>query len=97
MVDGAHAGRVDGNEVGAPTGSEDATEAGAPPGREDHQALLGAAERLLDDVDRALAALDDGSYGTCQRCGQPMPGAELASDPLARACGRHAGVPPETG
>jgi len=43
----------------------------------------------LDAVEAALAALDDGSYGRCRRCGQPIADEILGRDPLAGDCGEH--------
>lgn len=48
---------------------------------------LGALEADLDAVEVALRRLDDGSYGTCERCGAPLPA--LDEDPLARRCRDH--------
>ena len=42
---------------------------------------------LLDAVEEALAALDDGSYGTCHACGSTIEPSRLAADPLVRMCG----------
>jgi RNA polymerase-binding transcription factor len=49
-------------------------------------ALLDQAEQHLADLDQALARLADGSYGICQRCGQPIAPARLAARPAARTC-----------
>lgn len=43
-------------------------------------------EALLDDVDRALARLDDGSYGRCESCGTIIADDRLAEIPTARTC-----------
>ncbi len=42
--------------------------------------------RLLDEVDTALAKLQDGSYGLCEHCHTPIEGERLAADPLLRFC-----------
>lgn len=55
----------------------------------DYRALLVSAEKLLDDVDTALAALDAGSYGACRVCGAAIDASELATDPLAPTCAAH--------
>jgi DnaK suppressor protein len=42
-------------------------------------------------IERALAKLADGSYGICDRCGQPIPAARLKAAPesvLCVACAR---------
>ena len=40
-------------------------------------------------VDLALAALDDGSYGRCVVCAEPIDEALLAADPVRRGCAAH--------
>jgi DnaK suppressor protein len=54
----------------------------------DH-ARLERARNELDDVGAALAGLDDGTYGTCQVCGQRIDEARLAMLPTARFCVHH--------
>ena len=44
----------------------------------------------LDDVERALAKLDDGTYGTCETCGEEIPPPRLEAKPAARFCIDHA-------
>ncbi len=45
--------------------------------------LVADARRQLAEVEAALGRLDDGSYGTCTVCGQPIPAARLAARPTA--------------
>lgn len=52
--------------------------------------LLDAVERDLNDVDAALRALDEGTYGTCAVCASPIPQDLLATDPVRRTCTAHA-------
>jgi RNA polymerase-binding transcription factor DksA len=49
-------------------------------------ATLAATRRRADELRAALARHDDGSYGTCERCGNPIPPARLAARPDARTC-----------
>ena len=49
-------------------------------------ALLERARRRLASIDLALARIADGSYGTCESCGQPIPAGRLAARPAARSC-----------
>jgi DnaK suppressor protein len=44
----------------------------------------------LDEVERALAKLDDGTYGKCETCGEPISEARLEAKPAARFCINHA-------
>jgi sigma-B regulation protein RsbU (phosphoserine phosphatase) len=44
---------------------------------------------LLDEVDAALARLNDGSYGLCDTCHDPIEPDRLIADPLVRFCLDH--------
>ena len=48
-------------------------------------ALLEQAQGRLAELDQALARLAEGSYGSCERCGQPIAPARLAARPPAPA------------
>ena len=49
-------------------------------------ALADAAREDLAEIQAALARLADGSYGTCQACGQQISPERLAARPAARTC-----------
>jgi DnaK suppressor protein len=49
-------------------------------------ALIRQARDHLAGIARAGQRLDDGSYGTCERCGQPVGPARLAARPAAATC-----------
>lgn len=49
-------------------------------------ALLERARGRLADVDLALARIEDGSYGGCERCDQAITAERLAARPAARTC-----------
>ncbi len=49
-------------------------------------ALLSQAREHLAAIDAALRRLDDGSYGACERCGQPIGAARLTARPAATTC-----------
>jgi DnaK suppressor protein len=49
-------------------------------------ALLGQALDQLRDIDAALQRIADGSYGSCEACGQPIAAERLAARPTARTC-----------
>jgi DnaK suppressor protein len=56
---------------------------------------VGAARELgamLEDVDRALAKLEDGTYGLCDRCGLVIPEARLEARPSSVLCVRCASI-----
>jgi RNA polymerase-binding transcription factor DksA len=48
--------------------------------------LLGNEERLLKEVESALARLDRGVFGRCSECGKPIPHDRLHAVPYARSC-----------
>lgn len=43
-------------------------------------------EDLLGQVDAALAKFDNGTYGKCETCGDPIEPERLFADPLVRVC-----------
>jgi RNA polymerase-binding transcription factor len=43
-------------------------------------------ETGLERVERALAKLDEGTYGTCDGCGRPIPEKRLAAMPESTLC-----------
>lgn len=45
---------------------------------------------LLDEVYRAIEKLDDGSYGRCDECNEPIGAERLEFRPWSTACVRHA-------
>jgi DnaK suppressor protein len=55
----------------------------------DYQRGLSEAEGTLDQVDAALGRLSDGTYGLCERCGEPIDDDRLAGDATTRDCGTH--------
>ena len=40
----------------------------------------------LREIDAALRRIDDGSYGDCERCEEPVDPRRLDADPTARLC-----------
>jgi DnaK suppressor protein len=49
-------------------------------------ALVRQARQHLTEIDSALQRLVDGTYGTCERCGEPIARARLEARPTARTC-----------
>lgn len=49
-------------------------------------ALLGQEREYLGQIDTALLRVDAGSYGSCARCGAPIPAERLAARPAAVTC-----------
>jgi RNA polymerase-binding transcription factor DksA len=52
--------------------------------RERDLGVLEDVERELRDVEDALRRLDEGTYGTCEVCGRPIPDERLEANPTAR-------------
>ena len=51
-------------------------------------ALRLAARSALTAIDAALRRLEEGSYGTCQRCAEPIPWDRLDVLPMTGLCTR---------
>jgi RNA polymerase-binding transcription factor DksA len=54
--------------------------------RGEAEALAASLGQTLADVERALTKIDDGTYGRCEECGQPIPEPRLEAMPTARRC-----------
>ena len=54
--------------------------------RQQVAALLEQARRRLADVDAAVGAVEAGTYGRCESCGEPIAPERLAARPTARTC-----------
>jgi len=61
--------------------------------RQHTAALLARARERIAEIDAAIGRLDDGTYGTCARCGQPVGEDRLAARPTAATCVRCARLP----
>lgn len=60
--------------------------------RQHTAALLADARARVTEIDAALARVEEGTYGTCARCGQPIGEARLAARPAAVFCVRCASL-----
>lgn len=56
--------------------------------QEVHIRLAASARMVLADVEAALERMDEGRYGSCERCARPIPSDRLEIVPQARYCGR---------
>lgn len=54
-------------------------------------ALAAQLREQLDDIELALSKLDEGRYGLCEVCGEPIGEPRLEAMPAARFCIEHAG------
>lgn len=57
--------------------------------REKEFSILDRVQVELDDVERALKRLDEGTYGSCQACGRDIGDERLEAVPAARFCIEH--------
>ena len=57
--------------------------------REKDLSILEQIDAELADVEHALKRLDDGTYGTCEVDGKPIPEERLEAMPAARFCLEH--------
>ena len=54
--------------------------------RTEAEALAASLQESLTEVQDALAKFEAGTYGTCERCGEPVAHARLEAMPAARLC-----------
>ena len=68
-------------------GSGDEADAGSKTFEREHEgALANNSRELLLQAERALARLDDRTYGGCESCGQDIPKPRLQAFPRATLC-----------
>lgn len=66
---------------------DDSADAGAKTFQREHElALTQNARELLAQIERALARIEEGSYGVCESCGEPIGKARLQAFPRAVLC-----------
>jgi RNA polymerase-binding protein DksA len=66
---------------------QDQADVGATSFERDHELTVLAREReTLSQIDRALSHIDDGSYGVCDSCGNPIGKNRLMAVPHATLC-----------
>jgi DnaK suppressor protein len=54
--------------------------------REKDLSLVNNLRDLMERIDKALAKIDDGTYGLCDRCGKPIEKLRLKALPYANLC-----------
>jgi DnaK suppressor protein len=71
--------------VAADDGVKDSVDMSLQDVNQEIQLRLGEREsQIVADIDQALLRMDEGSYGTCQRCGKEIPERRLEAVPTAR-------------
>jgi DnaK suppressor protein len=58
--------------------------------RGETEALVGELRSSLRDVEHAITRLDEGTYGICEKCGNPIEPARLEALPAVTTCILHA-------
>ena len=56
---------------------------------DDASSLIEKSRALLASIDHALSALNDGTYGKCEVCGDRIDPSALDADVLAARCSAH--------
>jgi DnaK suppressor protein len=51
--------------------------------------IIESVRASLEDVEAAMSSLDNGTYGQCRRCGEPIGDDRLEALPAARYCVEH--------
>jgi DnaK suppressor protein len=54
--------------------------------RSEAEALVASLRETLDEVERAIGKLDEGTYGRCEECGRQIDPLRLDAKPAARYC-----------
>lgn len=54
--------------------------------RELDDGLEEGAQQTLDDIEAALRKIEEGTYGVCEVCGEPIGAARLSAIPWAHLC-----------
>lgn len=79
------------DSAGAPAFDENFADSGQVAAEQgEAKALARSLREQLDDVEAALTALDEGRYGLCEVCGEPIAEARLEAMPTTRRCIQHA-------
>jgi DnaK suppressor protein len=68
------------------SGDDTADSGGKTFDREHELSLANNTRELLEQVERALARIEDGTYGSCESCGNPIGKARLQAFPRATLC-----------
>jgi RNA polymerase-binding protein DksA len=65
----------------------DQADLGATSFERDHELTLMNSEReMLEQIEKALARIDDGTYGVCESCGEPIGKMRVMAFPRATLC-----------
>jgi RNA polymerase-binding transcription factor len=80
-------GDIDDSELSTAGGDQHiADHAGDLLDREVDESLVENADEIVREIDQALGRIDEGTYGTCARCGREIPEERLEAVPYATLC-----------
>jgi RNA polymerase-binding protein DksA len=79
-------GRANGDDEVADSGGVGADMATITVDRELDEGLEESATQMLALIEHAITRLDDGTYGTCERCGEAIAAERLRARPWAAFC-----------
>ncbi len=79
----------DGELTSASGDQHPADHASALVDREVDESLGENADQIVAEIDAALARIDDGTYGRCLTCGEPIAPERLQAVPYATLCVEH--------
>ncbi len=86
-IDRAETGIADRLGDAVSEAGDDQADVGAKAYEREHELALSYHSReLLAQTERALAKIDDGTYGACESCGEPIGKARLQAFPRAVLC-----------
>jgi RNA polymerase-binding protein DksA len=54
--------------------------------QEEEMTIDNSLKSIVDEIDRALARIDDGTYGKCESCGKEIPPRRLERRPFSTLC-----------
>lgn len=54
--------------------------------QEEEMTIDNSLKSMVDEIDRALARIDEGTYGKCESCGKPIPPRRLERRPFSSLC-----------
>lgn len=75
------------DELGVATYDENFADSGQVAAEQgENRALVNQLAETLEDVERALVKLDEGTYGTCENCGRQIGDARLEAMPSTPLC-----------
>lgn len=73
--------------AGSDTSGDDQADTGSKTFEREHEMSLTNSHReMLSQTDRALSRIDNGTYGVCESCGNPIGKARLQAFPRATLC-----------